>query len=655
MMNRYLGGFLLLLAPLILWSCAKDTDSRRLEEALLFAGDNRAQLEKVLAHYADDSLKLAAAEFLIANMPGHYSYADTNSVISYSRRVRELCIRMKGVPRTQLRDSVNSCARECGIPQAKKVYDSKIMTADYLIWSIDEAFRTWKQGKWARHLSFDEFCEFLLPYKVVETQLLDDWRTRLKGLHCQGLDELDWCDLYANSTLQAARVLNDNLNKLMKPDHSTSIAYQNMKVEDALNLPMGNCDFYVLMATTLLRSQGIPVAMDFTPHWAYRDNGHSWNVILTNESREVPFTGVCTQPGDLHRPDERMPKIYRRTYAQTLQLRELNRREKYVPRFFRDIFMQDVTSHYQECSDVTLPVNVRHGSYVYLAVYDTKRWAPVAFAEVKQGKAVFTDMGRNILYIPLRYQDDGTEDILGAPFVLDYDGSIRIMGHHGTAKDTITVRRRFPTLGYVYDILWRSIGGEFQASNDADFTDYRVIHSISDGHAYGYELEIPDSVGAYRYWRYKQDTIFTYCNMAEMKFYDAEKGDELKGEIIGTTGSDLNRGGLRESVFDGDALTFFDAPDAQSSWVGMDFGKPVRVGHIYYLFRGDGNSVEPGDIYQLYCWENKHWKLLHTCRAEHPWLQFTNVPHDALLLLRNKTRGTDIRPFTYEEGKQVWW
>ena len=117
-------------------------------------------------------------------------------------------------------------------------------------------------------------------------------------------------------------MLNDNLNKLMKPDHSTSIAYQNMKVEDALNLPMGNCDFYVLMATTLLRSQGIPVAMDFTPHWAYRDNGHSWNVILTNESREVPFTGVCTQPGDLHKPDERMPKIYRRTYAQNLQLRE---------------------------------------------------------------------------------------------------------------------------------------------------------------------------------------------------------------------------------------------------------------------------------------------------------------------------------------------
>jgi hypothetical protein len=45
--------------------------------AVLFqAGDNRSQLEKVLKHYSrnpSDSLKLRAAEFLIANMPGKYS------------------------------------------------------------------------------------------------------------------------------------------------------------------------------------------------------------------------------------------------------------------------------------------------------------------------------------------------------------------------------------------------------------------------------------------------------------------------------------------------------------------------------------------------------------------------------------------------------
>lgn len=48
-----------------------------LEQALKKSGNNRSELEKVLAHYSQkdtDSLKLQAAIFLIENMPGHYSY-----------------------------------------------------------------------------------------------------------------------------------------------------------------------------------------------------------------------------------------------------------------------------------------------------------------------------------------------------------------------------------------------------------------------------------------------------------------------------------------------------------------------------------------------------------------------------------------------------
>mgnify|MGYP000795325728 CR=1 FL=1 len=44
-----------------------------LETALIQAGDNRAELEKVLNHYAVDSLKYKAACFLIENMHYHYS------------------------------------------------------------------------------------------------------------------------------------------------------------------------------------------------------------------------------------------------------------------------------------------------------------------------------------------------------------------------------------------------------------------------------------------------------------------------------------------------------------------------------------------------------------------------------------------------------
>ena len=55
----------------LLHSC-REANSR-LEQALQLAGDNKLELQKVLDHYAGDSLKLKAAIFLIENMPGHYS------------------------------------------------------------------------------------------------------------------------------------------------------------------------------------------------------------------------------------------------------------------------------------------------------------------------------------------------------------------------------------------------------------------------------------------------------------------------------------------------------------------------------------------------------------------------------------------------------
>ncbi len=47
--------------------------SPQVQSALVLAGDNRPELEQALTHYRDtgETQKLAAAEFLIANMPGH--------------------------------------------------------------------------------------------------------------------------------------------------------------------------------------------------------------------------------------------------------------------------------------------------------------------------------------------------------------------------------------------------------------------------------------------------------------------------------------------------------------------------------------------------------------------------------------------------------
>ncbi|WP_291601402.1 hypothetical protein [Bacteroides sp.] len=58
---------------ILLWSFVSD-NGHRLEETLVFAGENRAELEKVLLHYQDDSLKLEAARFLLIHMKDRHSY-----------------------------------------------------------------------------------------------------------------------------------------------------------------------------------------------------------------------------------------------------------------------------------------------------------------------------------------------------------------------------------------------------------------------------------------------------------------------------------------------------------------------------------------------------------------------------------------------------
>ena len=58
---------------IFLMAC-NSSNSKRLEQALLFAGDNRGVLEKVLTHYKNNPEKLEAARFLICNMPRWYGY-----------------------------------------------------------------------------------------------------------------------------------------------------------------------------------------------------------------------------------------------------------------------------------------------------------------------------------------------------------------------------------------------------------------------------------------------------------------------------------------------------------------------------------------------------------------------------------------------------
>ena len=83
-------------------------------------------------------------------------------------------------------------------------------------------------------------------------------------------------------------------------------------------------------------------------------------------------------------------------------------------------------------------------------------------------------------------------------------------------------------------------------------------------------------------------------------------------------------------------------------------GEPKKVDHIIYYGRGDGNGIEIGDEYELLYWD-KGWKSMGRQKAITVYVKYKNVPQGALYHLRNHTKGTDERIFTFENGKQVWW
>ena len=72
-------------------------------------------------------------------------------------------------------DSVKRVWSHFSYRDTRKVYDAEVITADYLIDNIDHAFEVWGKRPWAKYYSFDDFCEYVLPYRIAN-EPLEAWR-----------------------------------------------------------------------------------------------------------------------------------------------------------------------------------------------------------------------------------------------------------------------------------------------------------------------------------------------------------------------------------------------------------------------------------------------------------------------------------------------
>lgn len=109
------------------------TYNHRLEQTLQKAGSNRAELEKVLAHYKNDKKKSEAARFLLENMAECHT---TVAPLIDSLKVLKRMITEHGMD-TDWADSVDNAwkGKSYGVP--RKIYDVEVITAQYLIENME--------------------------------------------------------------------------------------------------------------------------------------------------------------------------------------------------------------------------------------------------------------------------------------------------------------------------------------------------------------------------------------------------------------------------------------------------------------------------------------------------------------------------------------
>ena len=391
--------------------CASHDYPPELEEALVEAGDHRAELEKVLAYFREhgrDPLMYDAACFLIANMQGH-GYSEYALLDEEDNEIEFAALDYANFG--EARAALEALEQEHGTLDFEVrtlTPDLEVIEADFLITHVEKAFEAWRSWPWAEHLSYEAFREHILPYRG-SNEPLEDWRTPLMSRIEEVVDKIEDPGDPRQAAGAVGGVASVGFRELFYL-HPTDQGFAEMDERR-----VGRCEDITNMTIYVMRAACIPSAQDYTPHWANRDNNHAWSVFLDENGEGHAGQGNVAA------------KIYRKTFSQqrgnlAFHLRE---GEQGAPWLNRRTYM-DVTDQYMPTTDVTVELTneVPEGHrFAYLCVFNGGEWKPIHWGWIEDAKTTFDRMGRGVAYLPAYYVDE--EPVPAAPpFFLDVEEEI---------------------------------------------------------------------------------------------------------------------------------------------------------------------------------------------------------------------------------------
>ena len=657
---------------MLLLSCSRPS---LLEQTLLIAEENRVELEKVLDHYKknEDKRKYEAAQFLISNMGNKFGYE--GEILEKYRPVFEVHDSLYNISDSLLKlyqkDTLllekgtfkrnheaietvwNKLTQKYGLISHSKlthIYDCKVLSANFLIQNIENAFLAWEASPTYNPDDFELFCEYILPHRITNESpevYREKYYTQFKHIldtatNIPSIINGFRNELYNNLKYRHSQIL---------WDYSAGISISQME-----KIHSGACKHMTSFQALVMKACGLPVTID-RAIWGNRSIGHSWNVFIEDSKNFFPFDALEKDSIKLaYKP----AKIFRKRYSIDIEMLDvLNTTD--VPEAFFVLDEKDVTDQYVKAFDISIPIKYEYNGerkkkIGVICVFDNKNWRVVYWGEIKSKKFHFNKMASGILYVGAYYENG---DIIPAtdPFLLREDGTVDYCVPNENDLIDMKLERKYPLMRGIRMKAFGIVGMLAEGANNSMFNNPTTFFTQSV-RSYNVMDSLINSSTRFKYVRLNIAKNRD-ANLAEVEFYGKEMQDgeekKLEGKVIGYPPSE-EWSNPYQNAMDGNLETFFEKDKKREGWVGLELDKPCYITRVRFAPRSDTNFILEGDTYELKYWGDTQWVSAGIKVAEqYNYINFKNIPSGAIYLLSNLSRGKEERIFTYENGVQVWW
>lgn len=376
---------------------------------------------RTIKHYSspDDSLKQRAVQFLSEYAGYHYGIprylidADGNRVTHMQP--------YQFSSDTVYRHYLDSLGYHFHADEP--IRDLDAITPEYLINNIELAFAAW-QNPWAKDVSFDDFCRYILPYRNA-TEDLSDWRHVFKLRYEQLIND---STNHSTDLRTVVRFMMRQLGRDMQYGTQLRDFYQNFLTpqQSEMMYTMG-CQGLAHYATLALRACGIPCAM-IDIGWRFTDVNHSsvlFPAVGTNDS--VFRVSIHDSWQEMPQAKDSMAswRTMRYSYEVNPDLLEIQNDPETVPGYGNPVTRIDVTAQMSTTRTLTLsiPAEYRERKHLYLCRFKNWRWIPIREGKVRGDSVVFLNTTIRQWY-RLASMDGEKTIPFGGTFTLHGDGSI---------------------------------------------------------------------------------------------------------------------------------------------------------------------------------------------------------------------------------------